>query len=73
MDATLRKVTITPVKLDAEGNVKKVKGATIVFDVPLDSTEQKAEILALLDLLSNEWITLNVVEKQMKLDLAASG
>lgn len=73
MEAAFRKITITPVKLDAEGDVKKREGATIVFDIPLDSTEQKVEILNLLNLLSDEWVTLNVLPKQLKLDLAANG
>lgn len=73
MDAVFRKITITPVKLDAEGGIKKLEGATIVLDIPLDSATQKNEILKILDLLSDESVILTIEAKQLKLDLAASG
>jgi len=73
MNAVFQKITISPVKLDAEGDIKKLEGARIVLDIPLDSATQKAEVLNILDLLSDEQIILSITARQLKLDLAASG
>ena len=60
MDAKLKKIQITPVKFNKEGDLQKEEFATLTFDVPLDSISQKEEIMRLFDLLSREWVKLEV-------------
>ena len=60
MDAKLKKVAITPVKFDKEGDIKDAEFATVTLDVPMDSTGQRAAIVALCDLLDQEWVTLEI-------------
>ena len=73
MDATLQRITITPAKFDSEGDIKKQEGVVIAFEAPLNTTGQKEALVELLELLTDEWITFTVTNKQLKLDLAASG
>ena len=37
MDANLKKIQITPMKFDKEGDPQREEFATIVLDVPMDS------------------------------------
>ena len=63
MDAKLKKVQITPMKFNKEGDVQKEEFATLTFDVPLDSLSQREEIMSLFDLLSREWVRVEVEGK----------
>ncbi len=60
MDAKLKKIQITPVKFNKEGDVQKEEFATLTFEVPLDSLTQRQEVMALFDLLSREWVRIEV-------------
>ena len=42
MDAKLKKIQITPVKFNKEGDVQKEEFATLTFEVPLDSPHAAA-------------------------------
>ena len=63
MDAKLRKVQVTPMKFNKEGDVQKEEFATLTFEVPLDSLSQREEIMALFDLLSREWVKVQIEGK----------
>ena len=58
MDAKLKKIQITPVKFDKEGDIKASEFATLTVEIPMDSTGQRAGVIALCELLDQEWITL---------------
>lgn len=60
MDAKLKKIQITPVKFDKEGDIKDPEFATVTLEVPMDSTGQRAGIIALCELLDQEWVKLEI-------------
>ncbi len=63
MDAKLKKVQITPMKFDKDGDVQKEEFATLTIEVPMDSAGQRDSIVSLLQLLSREWVVLHVEGK----------
>ena len=69
MDALIKKIQVVPKKLDNEGTEKEPENATITLDVPIDTIAQKDCIKALLDILSNEWVMVEITEKQTTLNL----
>lgn len=60
MDAKLKKIQITPVKFNKEGDVQKEEFATLTFEVPLDSLTQRQDVMSLFDTLSREWVRIEV-------------
>ena len=60
MDAKLKKIQITPVKFDKDGDVQKEEFATLTFEVPLDSLTQRREVMTLFETLSREWVRVEV-------------
>ena len=48
MDAKLKKIQITPVKFDKDGDVQKEEFATLTIEVPMDSAGQREAIMELL-------------------------
>ena len=60
MDAKLKKIQITPVKFNKDGDVQKEEFATLTFEVPLDSLTQRQEVMALFETLSREWVRVEV-------------
>lgn len=63
MDAKLKKIQITPMKFDKDGDVDKEEFATLTIEVPMDSAGQRDAIMAMLALLSREWIQVFVEGK----------
>lgn len=63
MDAKLKKIQITPVKFNKDGDVQKEEFATLTFEVPLDSLTQRQEVMALFETLSREWVRIEVEEE----------
>ena len=63
MDAKLKKIQITPMKFDKEGEIQKEEFATLTIEVPMDSTSQRAAVINLCELLDQEWIVVNVEGK----------
>ncbi len=63
MDAKLKKIQITPMKFDKDGDVQKEEFATLTIEVPMDSAGQREAIVAMLQLLSREWVVLSVEGK----------
>ncbi len=63
MDAKLKKIQITPMKFDKDGDVQKEEFATLTIEVPMDSAGQRESIVAMLQLLSREWVVLSVEGK----------
>ena len=65
MDAKLKKIQITPMKFDKEGEIQKEEFATLTIEVPMDSTSQRAAVINLCELLDQEWIVVNVEGKKV--------
>ncbi len=63
MDAKLKKIQITPMKFDKQGEIQKEEFATLTLEVPMDSTGQRAAIIELCQLLDQEWVIVNVEGK----------
>ena len=63
MDAKLRKIQITPMKFDKDGEIQKEEFATLTIEVPMDSTAQRAAIIELCELLDQEYVIVNVEGK----------
>ena len=72
MDAKLKKIQITPMKFDNQGEIQKEEFATLTLEVPMDSSAQRAAILALCELLDQEWVRLNVEGKEGKTVIAVN-
>ena len=60
MDAKLKKIQITPVKFDKDGDIKDPEFATLTLAVPMDSTGQRAGVIELCELLDQEWVTIEI-------------
>ena len=60
MDAKLKKIQVTPVKFNKDGDVQKEEFATLTFEVPLDSLTQRQEVMTLFEMLSREWVRIEV-------------
>jgi len=67
VDAKIKKIQITPMKFDKEGDVQKEEFATLTFEVPIDSIAQKEEVLGLFEMLSREWVRLEIETKSVPL------
>ena len=67
MDAKIKKIQITPMKFDKEGDVQKEEFATLTFEVPIDSIAQKEEVMSLFELLSREWVKIEIEAKKVPL------
>ena len=65
MDAKLKKIQITPMKFDKEGEIQKEEFATLTIEVPMDSTSQRAAVINLCELLDQEWIVVDVEGKKV--------
>ena len=63
MDARLRKIQITPMKFDRQGEIQREEFATLTIEVPMDSTGQRAAIMSLCELLDQEWVVVEVEGK----------
>ena len=63
MDARLRKIQITPMKFDKQGEIQREEFATLTIEVPMDSTGQRAAVMSLCELLDQEWIVVEVEGK----------
>ena len=66
MDAKLKRIQVTPLKFDKEGEVQKEEFSTITLEVPLDSRSQREEMLKLFELLKAEWVKLEITDGKVK-------
>ena len=60
MNAKLKRIQITPVKFDKEGDISAGEFATVTLEVPMDSTGQRAAIIELCELLDQEWVNVEI-------------
>ena len=67
MDSRLKKIQVTPAKFDEDGLIEKDEVALLTFEVDLDSAGQRAEVIELFSFLSTEYVSLEVVAKQVKM------
>lgn len=65
MDAKLKKIQVTPMKFDKEGEIQKEEFATLTIEVPMDSTSQRGAVINLFELLDQEWIVVDVEGKKV--------
>jgi hypothetical protein len=65
MDARLQKIQITPVKLNAEGDIQKPETAVINLEVPIDSISQREAIIELMEVLGKEWVKVEITAPQI--------
>ena len=65
MDAKLKKIQITPMQFDKQGDVQREEFATLTIEVPMDSTGQRAAVMSLCDLLDQEFIVVEVEGKKV--------
>lgn len=63
MDAKLKKIQITPMTFDKQGDVQREEFATLTIEVPMDSRGQRAAIMSLCELLDQEWVVVEVEGK----------
>ena len=63
MDAKLKKIQITPMQFDKQGDVQREEFATLTIEVPMDSIGQRAAIMSLCELLDQEWVVVEVEGK----------
>ena len=68
MDAKLKKIQITPVKFNKDGDIQKEEFATLTFEVPLDSLTQRQEVVSLFETLSREWVRIEVEGESIPAD-----
>ena len=68
MDAKLKKIQVTPVKFNKDGDVQKEEFATLTFEVPLDSLTQRQEVMSLFETLSREWVRIEVEGESIPTD-----
>lgn len=73
MDAKLKRIQITPMKFNKEGDVQKEEFATLTFEIPLDGLSQREEVMALFNLLSREWVKVEVEGKSPLSDESQPG
>ena len=64
MDAKLKKIQITPMKFNKDGDVDKEEFATLTIEVPMDSAGQRDAIMELIGLLNREWVQVVVEGKK---------
>ena len=60
MEAYFKSLKLTPIKFDKEGDVSQPQMATFTVDIPMDSPIQHEKVQELLDLLSKEFIYIDV-------------
>ncbi|MDE0683553.1 MAG: hypothetical protein OXI63_11605 [Candidatus Poribacteria bacterium] len=68
MDAQLKKIQITPAHFDKHGEIDKDEFATLTFNVGLDTKTQQDAVLALMSVLSREYVVLEVEPTQKTLE-----
>ena len=65
MDAKIRQIQIKPAVIDKDGEISKDETATLTFSVELDTLSARKEVVALLEVLSQEYVTLTVENQQL--------
>ena len=69
MDAQIKKLAITPAKFDKESEPVKDESATLTLDIPMDTLTAKKEVMALFEVLSQEFVTVEITNPQGRLDI----
>ena len=67
MDAKIKKIQITPATVNDDGDITKVETATLTLDIPLDTKSAKKEVIALFEVLTQEYVTIAVENTQLPL------
>ena len=60
MEAIFKKLQLTPIKFNKDGDVSKEEFATLTVEIPMDSAGQREKVQDLLKLLSLETIFIDV-------------
>ncbi|MBC8228274.1 hypothetical protein H8E77_01840 [bacterium] len=67
MDAILKKIQVNPAKRDKEGDITGPAAAIISVEVPLDGEKQQQEVTRLFEILTQEWIKVDIKSAQITL------
>ena len=68
VDAKITQIQSKAAKRNSNGEITQEPYASITLNIPLDSAEQRKNVLHYLELLRDEWVVLDINEKQEKLD-----
>ena len=60
MEAIFKKLQLTPIKFNKDGDLQKSEFATLTVEIPMDSAGQREAVRDLLDLLSKEDIYVQI-------------
>jgi hypothetical protein len=71
MDAQLSRIAINPPKRDKDGEIVSEETAVITLSVLMDTVSQKDNVKELFDILSNEWVKLEITTHQTRMPLTA--
>ena len=69
MDAQIKKIGITPAKFDKEGGIAQDEFATLTLEVPIAMLTAKKEVMALFEVLSQEFVRVEITNPQEQLPL----
>ena len=68
MDAKIRQIQIKPAEIDKYGEITKDETATLTFSVELSTLSARKEVVALFEVLSQEYVTLTVENQQLTVE-----
>ena len=69
MDAKISQMVTKPAKFNKENELVQDEYVSLTLNIPLDSLTQKKEVLALYEVLSQEFVKVEVTNPQGRLDL----
>ena len=67
MDARITKIQVTPTKFDDDKEIVKDRFATLTFEVPLLTVEQREALAELMDLTAEEYVIVTVDPHQLQI------
>ena len=65
MDAKINQINVKPAVIDKDGEITKDETATLTFSVELSTLSARKEVVALFEVLSQEYVTLTVENQQL--------
>ena len=69
MDAKINQVVMKPAKYNKEDELVHDEYAVLTLNIPMDSLTQKKEVMALSEVLSEEFVKVEITNPQERLNL----
>ena len=69
MRGQMKKLALTPAKFNKDGGIDKFEFATVTLEIPLEDPMTQKEVIALFDVLHEEFIDFELVPAQVPIDL----